>query len=122
MVEILDNAFRYCDGFGSFNLKGIGPCWTNTQWIEDRVRSLLFDENGWPLQSSEAGEYWEYLRSPEAVVSRYTTTIADIAERLIADNALLFNSLYQRCRVQSTEFTRTVPNHIIFKITGWEND
>lgn len=121
VVEILDNAFRYGDAFGNFSLRSHGgPCWTNIDLIKDRVRCLLFDEDGWPIQHGPDGEYWENLRAPEVTVLRYAETIADIVERLIADNALLLNSLYYRCRIQHTEFARTVPNYIIFKITGWE--
>lgn len=120
VVEILDNAFRYGDGFGNFTLTVGSPCWADPGPIKDRVRNLLFDEDGWPLLSDADGEYWECLRAPEIVVLKYTATIIDIVERLIADNTLLFNSLYYRYRIQSTEYARTVPNHIIFKITGWE--
>jgi hypothetical protein len=120
VVRILDNAFRYCDGFVEFNLHKGRPRWIEHETVKAQVYPLLFDESGWPLQSPTSGEYWELLRAPEAVVLRYTTAIIDIAERLIADNTLLFNSLYHRCRIQRTEFTRTVPNCIIFKITGWE--
>lgn len=120
VVKILDNAFRYCDGFVEFNLHKGRPRWTDYEWVKTQVYPLLFNESGWPLQTPSSGEYWELLRAPEVVVLRYTTTIIDIAERLIADNALLFNSLFYRCRIHRAEFTRTVPNHIVFKITGRE--
>jgi hypothetical protein len=120
MEEILDNAFRYGDGFGGFSLFGGTPSWANPVWIEDRVRGLLFDEDGWPRRSVDDGEYWEFLRAPKTVVNRYTAIITDITERLIVDNALLLNSLYSRYLVESTEYTRTVRNHIIIKLTGWD--
>lgn len=121
VVGLLDNAFRYGDVFGNFSLRNYGsPSWVHRDLVKDRVRNLLFDEDGWPLQQGPDGEHWENLRAPDVAVSRYADTIIDIVERLIADNTLLFNSLYHRCRIQSTEFARTVPNHIVFKITGWE--
>lgn len=120
VVDILDNAFRYCDGFVEFNLHKGRPRWTEHDWVKAQVYPLLFDESGWPLQTPSSAEYWELLRVPEAVLLRYTIAIVDIAERLIADNTLLFNSLFYRCRIQRTEFARTVPNYIVFLITGWE--
>lgn len=120
VMDLLDNAFRYGDGFGAFSLFGGTPSWANSALIEERVRNQLFDEDGWPLQSETDGGYWELLRAPEVVVGRYTAKITEIVERLIVDNALLLNSLYSRFLIQQTEFIRIVSNHIILKITGWE--
>lgn len=120
VVGILDNAFRYGEDFGNFRLGYGSSSWANIDWIKALVYPLLFDEDGWPLLSSSDGGYWESLRAPEVAVLEYAETIADIVERLIADNALLFNSLYHRSWVQSTAFARTVPNYIVFLITGWE--
>lgn len=120
VLELLDNAFRYGEGCGPFSLFGATPCWANSALIRDLVYNQLFDENGWPLLDSLDGEYGELVRAPEVALSKYTATIAEIMERLIVDNALLFNTLYSCYRIQSTELTRTVSNHLIFKISGWE--
>lgn len=120
VLELLDNAFRYGEGFGPFSLFGATPCWASPVLIRDLVYDRLFDENGWPLLDSSDGEYGELVRAPEVALSKYTAIIAEIMERLIVDNALLLNTLHARYRIQSTELTRTVSNHLIFKITGWE--